>query len=45
VRLHGFELNRIEIAGIVEFADFRIEHLDMPATAQRIWSAIRSARV
>jgi carbon-monoxide dehydrogenase large subunit len=26
-------------------ADFGIEHLDMPATAQRIWSAIRSARV
>jgi carbon-monoxide dehydrogenase large subunit len=25
-------------------SDFGIEHLDMPATAQRVWSAIRAAR-
>ena len=24
--------------------DFGIEHIDMPATPQRIWSAIRDAR-
>ena len=26
-------------------SDFAIEHMDMPATPQRVWAAIRDARV